>query len=157
MNVLRLALHPEGMGPRVVNLAAWGRHITESLRTRASAHPDPDLEALAEELHGYLAVAAPLPGARPGSGAASSGLADGAGSGPCRRGRGGRASGLRRAAAAADLRGGAPAAATLTSFSTAVDVTLAELRLEAFLPADAAGAELLRRREDARTGSGSRR
>lgn len=32
VNVLRLALHPEGMAPRVANLAAWGRHITESLR-----------------------------------------------------------------------------------------------------------------------------
>src|SRR5262245_22663158 len=32
INVLRLALHPEGVGPRVVNLPEWGRHIVESLR-----------------------------------------------------------------------------------------------------------------------------
>jgi hypothetical protein len=37
---------------------------------------------------------------------------------------------------------------TLTSFATAVDVTLAELRLEAFLPADQASAEILRRRAE---------
>ncbi|MFC7101662.1 hypothetical protein ACFQQB_15030 [Nonomuraea rubra] len=35
---------------------------------------------------------------------------------------------------------------TLTSFATAVDVTLSELRLEAFLPADEATAEILRQR-----------
>jgi hypothetical protein len=32
---------------------------------------------------------------------------------------------------------------TLTHFGTAVDVTVAELRLEAFLPADAATSDLL--------------
>ena len=35
---------------------------------------------------------------------------------------------------------------TITSFATAADVTLAELHLEAFLPADDRPAELLRRR-----------
>jgi hypothetical protein len=35
---------------------------------------------------------------------------------------------------------------TLTSFATAVDVTLSELHLEAFLPANDATAEILRRR-----------
>jgi MmyB-like transcription regulator ligand binding domain len=39
---------------------------------------------------------------------------------------------------------------TLASFATAVDVTLAELHLEAFLPADAATAKILRTRADAR-------
>ncbi|MFB6521252.1 helix-turn-helix domain-containing protein [Streptomyces sp. NPDC056401] len=137
VNVLRLALHPEGMGPRVVNLSAWGRHITESLRARASAHPDPELEALAEELDGYLATAGP----GDGSGAAE---------------HLGFAVPLRLRTPAGELR----LLTTLTSFSTAVDVTLAELHLEAFLPADAASAELLRRREearvDARAGAGPR-
>ncbi|WP_407841783.1 helix-turn-helix domain-containing protein [Streptomyces sp. DSM 116496] len=160
VNVLRLALHPEGMGPRVVNLAAWGRHITESLRTRASAHPDPELEALAEELDGYLATAAPRPeAAHSGSGrAGGSGSADGSGptdgSGPAEHL--GFAVPLRLRTSAGELR----LLTTLTSFATAVDVTLAELHLEAFLPADAASAELLRRREDdradARAGAGPR-
>jgi hypothetical protein len=39
---------------------------------------------------------------------------------------------------------------TLTSFATAVDITLSELHLEAFLPADDATAEALRRREQRR-------
>lgn len=174
VNVLRLALHPEGMGPRVVNLAAWGRHITESLRTRASAHPDPELEALAEELDGYLTAAAPRPGARSSSGPADGptspegptsidGLTSIDGSGPA-EGPGpadgsspaehlGFAVPLRLRTSAGELR----LLTTLTSFSTAVDVTLAELHLEAFLPANAASAELLRRREGARSGTGPRR
>jgi transcriptional regulator with XRE-family HTH domain len=39
---------------------------------------------------------------------------------------------------------------TLTSFATALDVTLAELHLEAFLPANDASAQILREREQAR-------
>lgn len=42
---------------------------------------------------------------------------------------------------------------TLTSFATAIDVTLAELRLEAFLPADETSAEILRRRAQRTAGS----
>ncbi|MGW6819875.1 helix-turn-helix domain-containing protein [Streptomyces sp. NPDC055005] len=127
VNVLRLALHPEGLGPRVVNLAAWGRHITQSLRAQASAHPDPALDDLAEELTRYLPEAAPA--------------------GPDHLGF---AVPLRLRSPDGELR----LLTTLTSFATAVDVTLAELHLEAFLPADAATGELLRRREDARTAAG---
>ncbi|MGW6710095.1 helix-turn-helix domain-containing protein [Streptomyces sp. NPDC054956] len=128
VNVLRLALHPEGMGPRVVNAAAWGRHITESLRARASAHPDPELDLLIEELNGYLPTVTAEPAEHLGF-----------------------AVPLRLRTADGELR----LLTTLTSFATAVDVTLAELHLEAFLPADAATAELLRRREAARRhGSG---
>ncbi|MFD4132942.1 transcriptional regulator [Streptomyces goshikiensis] len=123
VNVLRLALHPEGMGPRVANLAAWGRHITESLRARAAAHPDAGLDALAAELAGYLPAGAPP--------------------GPDHLGF---AVPLRLRTAGGELR----LLTTLTSFATAVDVTLAELHLEAFLPADPETAELLRRRAAAR-------
>ncbi|MFE2927655.1 helix-turn-helix domain-containing protein [Streptomyces goshikiensis] len=123
VNVLRLALHPEGMGPRVVNLAAWGRHVTESLRARAAAHPDGGLDALAAELAGYLPAGAPP--------------------GPDHLGF---AVPLRLRTAGGELR----LLTTLTSFATAVDVTLAELHLEAFLPADPETAELLRRRAAAR-------
>jgi MmyB-like transcription regulator ligand binding domain len=50
INVLRLAVHPDGMGSRVENLAEWGRHIVESLRARALVSPDPRLDAFAAEL-----------------------------------------------------------------------------------------------------------
>ncbi|MBT2478007.1 helix-turn-helix domain-containing protein [Streptomyces sp. ISL-94] len=124
VNVLRLALHPEGMAPRVLNLAAWGRHIVENLRGRAQAHPDPELDGLIAELRSYLPAEAP-------PGPDHLGFAV-----PLRlRGAGG-----------SELR----LLTTLTSFATAVDVTLAELHLEAFLPADAATGDLLRRREEDR-------
>ena len=54
LNVLRLALHPDGMAPRVENLAEWGRHITGSLWNQLRRSPDPRLEQLLAELDGYL-------------------------------------------------------------------------------------------------------
>lgn len=122
MNVLRLALHPEGMAPRVVNLAEWGQHVVESLRDRSMRSPDPRLDALLRELEGYL------PAARPGPDHL------------------GFAVPLRLRCAEGELQ----LVTTLTSFATAVDVTLAELHLEAFLPGDDATAEILRRRAAAR-------
>ncbi len=121
VNVLRLALHPEGMAPRVENLAEWGQHIVEGLRDRAARSPDPRLDALLRELTGYL------PAARPGPEHL------------------GFAVPLRLRSAGGELR----LVTTLTSFATAVDVTLSELHLEAFLPADEATAEVLRRRRGA--------
>ncbi|WP_412540254.1 helix-turn-helix transcriptional regulator [Longispora sp. K20-0274] len=121
VNVLRLALHPDGMARRVVNLADWGRHIVESLRGRALRSPDPALDALRAELETYLPPAAPP--------------------GPDHLGF---AVPLRLRTADGELR----LLTTLTSFATAVDVTLAELHLEAFLPADAATAAILRARHN---------
>ena len=46
---------------------------------------------------------------------------------------------------------------TLTSFATATDITLAELTLEAFLPADQNTADLLRRRAGRRLNEGDSR
>ncbi|MCY0929547.1 helix-turn-helix transcriptional regulator [Streptomyces sp. H27-H1] len=152
VNVLRLALHPEGMGPRVVNLAAWGRHITESLRARAAAHPDPGLDPLIEELTGYLP--APTPAAASSATPVSASTPGPAPTpAPAPDEHLGFAVPLRLRTPEGELR----LLTTLTSFATAVDVTLAELHLEAFLPADEATAELLRRREEARTATGPRR
>ncbi|MGW0970455.1 helix-turn-helix domain-containing protein [Streptomyces sp. NPDC002516] len=118
VNVLRLALHPRGMAPRVVNLDAWGRHIVENLRARALRSPDPRLDALVEELARYV------PAGEPGADHL------------------GFAVPLRLRCPEGELR----LLTTLTSFATAVDVTLAELHLEAFLPADRESAALLRDR-----------
>ena len=118
VNVLRLALHPDGMAGRVANLAEWGRHITGSLRDQLDRSPDPELEEFVAELDGYL----------PGLGAPSGHL--------------GFAVPLRLRVPEGELR----LITTLTSFATAVDVTLAELRLEAFLPADESSARILRER-----------
>ncbi|MFE1290731.1 helix-turn-helix domain-containing protein [Streptomyces sp. NPDC058751] len=118
VNVLRLALHPRGTASRVVNLDAWGRHIVENLRARSLHSPDPLLDALVEELARYV------PASEPGADHL------------------GFAVPLRLRCPEGELR----LLTTLTSFATAVDVTLAELRLEAFLPADRETAGILRDR-----------
>ena len=118
INVLRLAVHPEGMGPRVKNLAEWGRHIIDSLRAQLLRSPDPRLDEFVLELEEYVPAASP--------GADHLGFAV-----P-----------LRLRCAEGQLR----LITTLTSFATAVDITLAELHLETFLPADAASARILRER-----------
>jgi transcriptional regulator with XRE-family HTH domain len=118
VNVFRLALHPDGNAPRVHNLPEWGRHITENLRAQLVRSPDPSLEELLAELESYLPPLPPQTDVLGFSLPLEMGSADG------------------------DLR----LITTLTSFATAADVTLAELHLEAFLPADEGTAEVLRRR-----------
>jgi transcriptional regulator with XRE-family HTH domain len=117
-NMFRHALHPDGLAPRVRNLPEWGRHITENLRAELVRSPDPALEELLAELEGYLP---PLPPTTDSLGFAVP---------------------LELASADGDLR----LITTIMSFATAADVTLAELKLEAFLPADDRTADVLRRR-----------
>ena len=118
VNLFRLALHPNGVAARVRNLAAWGRHVTASLRAQIGRNPDPSLAALLVEIEGYLP---PLLAQDDALGFAVP---------------------LELSSADGDLR----LITTLTSFATATDVTLSELHLEAFLPADECTAEVLRRR-----------
>jgi transcriptional regulator with XRE-family HTH domain len=124
VNALRLALHPGGLAPRIVNLAEWGRHIIDSLRARARRTPDRAAiyETLADELEGYVTPAPPGPDHM------------------------GFAVPLRLRSDEGELR----LITTLTSFATAVDVTLSELHLEAFLPADELTAAALWARAAAR-------
>jgi transcriptional regulator with XRE-family HTH domain len=117
-NMFRHALHPDGLAPRVRNLAEWGRHITVNLQAQLAKSPDPALEDLLAELEGYLP---PLPPESDPLGFAVP---------------------LELASADGELR----LITTITSFATAADVTLAELQLEAFLPADEPTAEILRSR-----------
>jgi transcriptional regulator with XRE-family HTH domain len=114
-NAYRAALHPDGLAPRIVNLAEWARHILHNLAAALERGPDRRLAALHEELSGYVpdltGTAGPLGFAVP----------------------------LRLRGPRGELR----LITTITSFATAVDVTLSELRLEAFLPADPATAAAL--------------
>jgi transcriptional regulator with XRE-family HTH domain len=118
VNVLRLAVHPDGMGSRVLNLAEWGRHIIDNVRGHALRTPDPRLDELLEELERLVPPAAPGPD------------------------HVGFAVPLRLRSREGELR----LITTLTWFATAVDVTLAELHLEAYLPADEDTARILRER-----------
>ncbi|WP_187437806.1 hypothetical protein [Actinomadura decatromicini] len=122
VNVLRLVLHPDGMAPRVANLAEWGRHVTSNLRDLVRRSPSPVLEEFVAELDGYLPAMEP------------------------RADHLGFAVPLRLRSQDGELR----LITTLTSFATAVDVTVSELHLEAFLPADEATAAILARRNAAR-------
>ncbi|TMR98321.1 helix-turn-helix domain-containing protein [Nonomuraea basaltis] len=105
VNVLRLSLHPEGLAPRIVNLAQWAQHIFDRMPQ----------DALHEELSGYVPSAAPGPD------------------------HVGFATPLHLRSSRGELR----LTTTITTFATALDVTVAELKLEAFLPADQATAALL--------------
>ncbi|WP_436529292.1 helix-turn-helix domain-containing protein [Actinoplanes sp. HUAS TT8] len=109
INLPRLLLHPDGVAPRIINLPEWSRHILEAVRAESARNPTPRLLRLADELATLVPPPAPP---------APSYL--------------GLAVPLELRTAHRTLR----LITTLTHFGTATDVTLAELRLEAFLPAD---------------------
>ena len=64
INALRLVLHPEGMGPRIVNFIEWRAHTITVLRQQIETRPDPVIQAFLTEvmigIGGHLAVP-PLP------------------------------------------------------------------------------------------------
>jgi transcriptional regulator with XRE-family HTH domain len=64
VNVLRLALHPEGMAPRIANLAEWSEHLLLRLRQRITRTGGKELATLYDELASYPGVRA-SPGPRP--------------------------------------------------------------------------------------------
>ena len=120
VNVLRLSLHPDGLASRIVNLAEWKHHILERLRHQIAESGDPGLEALLEELRSYPAPASKSP---PGA----------AGDTPI-------AVPLIFQSDIGELR----FLSTTTVFGTPVEVTLSELAIETFFPADGQTAERLR-------------
>jgi transcriptional regulator with XRE-family HTH domain len=117
VNVPRLLLHPRGMAPRIANLDQWAWHVIDALRQETMRNPNDRLQALVAELEGLVPE-------RPRH------------LGPDHLGF---AVPLRLCSSDGELR----LLSTLTHFGTAVDVTVAELRLEAFLPADQATAAIL--------------
>lgn len=123
-NVLRISLHPEGLAPRIVNFREWRGHVFSRLGRQIDVSGDAALVALLGELKGYPTP----PGARPH--------------------RPGREDALGGVAVPLVLaREGGPLAflSTTTVFGTAVDITLSELAVESFFPADAATAEAMAR------------
>jgi len=53
VNVLRLSLHPDGMAPRIANLPEWRAHLLARLHSQAEATGDPRLFSLYSELEAY--------------------------------------------------------------------------------------------------------
>lgn len=119
VNVLRLSLHPDGLAPRIANLAEWRAHLLARLRRQVELTADDRLIELLAELRGLPAPASAAPA----------------------RDFGGVAVPLRLATPMGMLS----LLSATTVFGTPVDITLAELALETFFPADAATAEALRR------------
>jgi transcriptional regulator with XRE-family HTH domain len=121
VNVLRLSLHPRGLASRIVNLAQWRNHLFERLRQQIHATGDSVLTELLEELRGY-----PLP-----EGAANLQLE-------------GEHIGVVMPFQFRSSFGVLSFISTTTVFGTPLDVTLQELALETFFPADAPTGEVLR-------------
>ena len=122
INVLRLSLHPNGRAPSIINLAEWRSHVLARLAREVELTADTALAELLAELRGY-----------PGGEARH--IADPASSSvvvPLR---------LRTAEGAV-----LSFFSTTTVFGTAVEVTLSELVLEAFYPADDFTSAALRNR-----------
>jgi transcriptional regulator with XRE-family HTH domain len=118
VNVLRLSLHPQGLAPRILNLAQWRHHLLHRLQQQVRASGDPTLAALADELGGY-----PAPHGDDGT--------------------------HPQADVYVPLRVRSPVGvlnliSIITVFGTPTDITLSELALETFFPADEETAAALR-------------
>lgn len=116
VNVLRVSLHPDGIAPRIANLAEWRGHILSRLRRQLAESGDAELADLMRELSAY-----------PG------------GEAHPRAGEGLIAAPLRLKAPGGEL---SFLSATMT-FGSPLDVMVSELAIETFLPADAATAATL--------------
>ncbi|MGH9111348.1 MAG: helix-turn-helix domain-containing protein [Acidimicrobiales bacterium] len=124
-NALRVTLHPDGLAPRIRNLAEYSAHLLERLDRLVAATADPGLIALRDELGGYPGVA---PATRPPA----------AGAVPDT---------VSRLFVPFVLRSGGTDLtffSTIATFGTAHDITVAELSIESFFPADEATAAVLR-------------
>jgi transcriptional regulator with XRE-family HTH domain len=53
LNAMRLALHPQGLAPRIVNFHEWRAHAIDMLKRRVDATADPELVALLHEIQSY--------------------------------------------------------------------------------------------------------
>jgi transcriptional regulator with XRE-family HTH domain len=116
-NALRISLHPEGLAPRIRNLGQWRHHVIARLRREVAASGSETLAALLDEIDSYP---------------------------------GGLDETLDLGGVVVPLRLDGPNGealtflSTVTTFGTALDLTAAELSIEAFLPADEATAAALR-------------
>lgn len=119
-NVLRASLHPDGLAPHIVNLGEWRAHLLHRLRRQAEFSGDPALAELEDELRGY----------------------------PCRDPR--PEHDLPQASdIVVPLRVSRPEGVlnlftTVATFGTPLDVTVSELSIESFYPADEETARVLR-------------
>jgi transcriptional regulator with XRE-family HTH domain len=123
VNVLRLSLHPKGLAPAIANLPEWRAHLLVRLRRQIEVSADPVLSELLAELSAY-----PVPFART----------------PARPPRESDYGSVVVPLQLTTPGGPLSFFSTTTVFGTPLDITLSELALESFYPADAATADALR-------------
>ncbi|KJE24471.1 putative transcriptional regulator [Frankia torreyi] len=134
LNAMRLTLHPRGLAPRIVNLAEWRSHLLERMRRNMILRGSSALRALHDEVSAYPVPDRPAfedPGTDTGTGPANPAAADGA-----------------PPALALPMRIVVEGhlltlISTMTTFNTPLDVTVSELAVETFLPADPETAKAL--------------
>jgi transcriptional regulator with XRE-family HTH domain len=130
-NVLRISLHPEGMAPRIANLGEWRAHLLGRLRRQVALTADPDLARLLNELRAYPCNQPEPEVDAPGPGDIVV---------PLRIRHDGRELVF---------------FSTVATFGTPLDVTVAELAIESFFPADPETAAILRSGQARDTGGGN--
>jgi transcriptional regulator with XRE-family HTH domain len=119
INVMRVSLHPDGLAPHVVNFDEYRAHLLTRLARQVHLTGDDDLRALYDEVRGYsVDDAHELSGAEPI----------------------GVVLPMHLRTAHGELR----LFSMVATFGTAVDITLDELAIESFFPADPATAATLR-------------
>jgi transcriptional regulator with XRE-family HTH domain len=119
-NALRIALHPDGLAPRIANFGEWSAHLTARLRREIEVASDVQLIALLDELTGYPGVDV----GRVDTSEAESIM-------------------LMHSLQLDDAE--LTLFSTVSTFGTARDITLAELSIESFFPADEETASALAR------------
>lgn len=119
VNVLRLSLHPKGLAPLIVNLSEWRAHLLDRAKRQVRLTRDAGLERLLGEISAY-----------PHTGPAAPEIHDDEIAIPLK---------LRTPGGVLSFF------STITVFGTPVEITLSEMSLEAFYPADDATAQALRR------------
>ncbi len=107
-NAIRACLHPDGLAPRIANLEEYGAHLIGRLERQLAAAPDAGTAELLDELRAYVPD---RPEIEPGELLVTP---------------------LRLRALGTELR----LFSALATFGTAMDVTVAELAIESFFPAD---------------------
>jgi len=117
INALRLTLHPDGLAGRITNLAEVRAAALASLQRQVAGTADPDLQDLYDELREYAAYDRP---AQPGRAEVVV---------PMKLDHQGQELSL---------------LTTIATFGTPLDVTVSELMIESFYPADEPTAEFLR-------------
>lgn len=119
VNALRLSLHPKGMAPRIANLVEWRTHLLARLMQQIDVSGDAVLIELMREFSGY-----PAP------------------SSDARNGRQGPPDIVVPFRVTTEF-GLLSFFTTTTVFGTPLDITLSEIALECFYPADSATADLV--------------